>query len=76
MLDIKDLSITFKSSDSVVEAVKKLSFSVEEGSFFGIAGESGSGKTQSMMSILGLLEPNATVSGSILRTHLLLLSNT
>ena len=78
MLDVKELSITFKSSDSVVEAVKKLSFSVEEGSFFGIAGESGSGKTQSMMSILGLLEPNATVSGSILfnQQDLLSLSDT
>lgn len=65
MLTIHNLSIQFNTADAVVQAVDNLSFEVKQGSFFGIAGESGSGKTQTMLSIMGLLEPTAKVSGKI-----------
>ena len=65
MLTIDQLSISFDTNDTVVHAVKDLSFNVKKGASFGIAGESGSGKTQTMLSIMGLLETNAKVSGSI-----------
>tara|TARA_A100001015_G_scaffold87337_1_gene97085 strand:+ start:1931 stop:3523 length:1593 start_codon:yes stop_codon:yes gene_type:complete len=74
MLHINNLSITFKNSEKDVMAVKELSFKVKKGSFFGIAGESGSGKTQTMLSIMALLEPTASVSGSIIFNDVNLLS--
>ncbi|RAP32477.1 ABC transporter ATP-binding protein [Candidatus Marinamargulisbacteria bacterium SCGC AG-414-C22] len=77
LLTVKDLNLSFDTPDGCVQAVNDLSFTVKQGSIFGIAGESGSGKTQSMMSVMGLLEANARVSGSILfkDTDLLQLTN-
>ena len=67
VLDIKDLSITFQTDESTVEAVKKISFDVTEGEVCAIVGESGSGKSVTAQSILGLVgrNQNEIVSGSI-----------
>jgi peptide/nickel transport system ATP-binding protein/oligopeptide transport system ATP-binding protein len=46
-----------------VTVVDDTSFTVEAGEVLGIAGESGSGKTVSMMACLGLLPPSAKVEG-------------
>ena len=66
VLDIKDLSITFQTDESTVEAVKKISFDVTEGEVCAIVGESGSGKSVTAQSILGLVgrNQNEIVSGS------------
>ena len=74
MLSVRDLSIVFNTYDGPVTAVNHLSFDVKSGMSFGIAGESGSGKTQTMLSLLGLLEPNASISGSIVFDDIDLLS--
>lgn len=65
LLKVKDLSVSFKTSDGIVSAVNKLNFSLEEGKTLGIVGESGSGKSQSVFSIMGLLAKNGTASGSV-----------
>jgi oligopeptide/dipeptide ABC transporter ATP-binding protein len=54
LLDVRDLRTYFKTDDGIVKAVDGVSFSVERGKTLGIVGESGCGKSVTMMSILGL----------------------
>lgn len=66
LLEIKDLSVEFTSMQSKVKALQNVSLSIDNGEIVGIVGESGSGKSVTALSILGLLDKNATVtSGSI-----------
>lgn len=67
MLEVKDLRIHFRSASEGHDAVKGISFSMEERSIVGLVGESGSGKSVTAMSICGLLPEGKTdASGSIL----------
>ena len=52
---MRNLSVEFRSGDSVVEAVKGVSFNVAKGEIVALVGEFGSGKTVSALSILKLL---------------------
>jgi peptide/nickel transport system ATP-binding protein len=63
LLDVRDLSVRFDTDDGAVYAVDKLSFSLDAGQVLGIVGESGCGKSVSVMSLLRLLPPTAHVSG-------------
>ncbi len=65
ILSIENLHITFSTPDGDVEAVKGLSLELFPGEILGIAGESGSGKSQTWMAPLGLLADNSRVSGKI-----------
>ena len=63
-LDVRDLTVRFRTRRGTVTAVDGLSFSVAQGEVLGIVGESGSGKSVSMMSLMQLIrDPNASVSG-------------
>ncbi len=61
ILEVESLSVRF--GESSAKAVEEISFGLAKGETLGIAGESGSGKTASILSILGLLQ-RATVEGS------------
>jgi peptide/nickel transport system ATP-binding protein len=66
LLEVRDLSIEFRTRGGRVRAVDRLSFTVGEREIVGLVGESGSGKTISMLASVGLIsDPNAVVSGSI-----------
>ncbi len=55
LLEVKDLSIQYKTDLETVFAVNDISFSLEKGETFGIVGETGAGKTTTALSILRLL---------------------
>ncbi|WP_037069934.1 ABC transporter ATP-binding protein [Pseudonocardia acaciae] len=65
ILRVKDLRVSFPSEAGMVRAVRGVSFSVDAGEVLGIVGESGSGKSVSALATMGLLPPQAEVSGSI-----------
>jgi len=67
LLDVRDLSVRFRTRDGVVHAVSELSFALRRGETLGIVGESGSGKSVSSLAIMGLLNRAfADIEGEIL----------
>ncbi|MFW5789443.1 MAG: ABC transporter ATP-binding protein [Spirochaetota bacterium] len=56
LLDVQDLATSFFTRDGEVQAVRGISLRVERGQSVGLVGESGCGKSVSMLSLLGLLE--------------------
>jgi peptide/nickel transport system ATP-binding protein len=65
LLEVRDLSVRFDSDEGRVHAVDKLSFTLAPGEVLGVVGESGCGKSVTMLSMLRLLPPTATVTGSV-----------
>ena len=55
LLDIRHLQVRFHTPEGTVYAVNDISYQVHEGEVVAIVGESGCGKSVSMMSILGLI---------------------
>jgi microcin C transport system ATP-binding protein len=55
LVEVRNLAVRFSSGDSVVDAVKGVSFDIAKGATTALVGESGSGKTVSALSILRLL---------------------
>ncbi|TRO60384.1 ABC transporter ATP-binding protein [Candidatus Bathyarchaeota archaeon] len=67
LLKIDSLSISYTTQQDPISAVDKVTFEVNHGEAFGLAGESGSGKSTIAQSILKLLPTNAQVlNGKIL----------
>lgn len=75
LLQVEDLSVGFtmyradepffSASQNEVPVIHNLSISVHEGEIVAVVGASGSGKTLLADAVLGLFEPNATVTGRI-----------
>ncbi|MBC2458215.1 ABC transporter ATP-binding protein [Clostridium beijerinckii] len=63
LLDVKDLQTSFKTSAGEVHSVRGVSFYLEKGEALGIVGESGCGKSVTMMSIMRLLADNGKIVG-------------
>jgi oligopeptide transport system ATP-binding protein len=64
LLEVKNLEVVFDTKYGIVRAVNGVTYSVEEGDILGVVGESGCGKSVSMMSMLRLLpEPPAKIMG-------------
>ena len=67
LLQVRGLRTSFFLKKSTVRAVEDVSFDIRRGEMFGLAGESGSGKSVTALSIMRLLDPSArVVSGEIL----------
>lgn len=65
LLDVRDLSIYFRSAPNPVEVVSDLNFTVRESEIFGLAGESGCGKSITALSVMGILPSNAIAEGDV-----------
>jgi microcin C transport system ATP-binding protein len=65
VLEVRDLTVSFRQDGRLIEAVKGVSFSVNKGETVALVGESGSGKSVTALSTVGLLGDTAEVSGSV-----------
>jgi oligopeptide/dipeptide ABC transporter ATP-binding protein len=65
LLEVEDLTVSFRTADGIVQAVRGISYHIEAGQTLGIVGESGSGKSVSTQTITGLTK-GAQVSGRAL----------
>jgi len=62
ILKIKNLHLGFNNSPTYISAVRGIEVTINKGEKVGIIGESGSGKSQTFLSTLGLLENNPGVT--------------
>ena len=60
-LEVRHLTISFRTNNGAVRAVRDISFDLNEGETLAIAGESGSGKSVTTRAVMGILAGNAMV---------------
>ena len=60
-LEVRNLTISFRTNNGAVRAVRDVSFDLNEGETLAIAGESGSGKSVTTRAVMGILAGNAMV---------------
>ena len=65
LLEARNLSVLLRTQRGAAHAVRDASFSLEAGDTLGIVGESGCGKSMTVMALMGLLPEGAKVEGSI-----------
>ena len=65
LLEVKDLCIKFERHGDV-NVVDHVSFKVRPGETMGLVGESGCGKSITALTIMGLIDPKAQITGEIL----------
>ena len=66
IMQVRDLHVSFATEAGVCRAVRGDNFDLWRGRTLGIVGESGSGKSVTALSLIGLLDDNAKVTGSII----------
>jgi peptide/nickel transport system ATP-binding protein len=65
LLRVEGLRVRLPSEEGIVHAVDGIDYELARGRTLGIVGESGSGKTVAALALMGLLAPDAQVSGRV-----------
>jgi peptide/nickel transport system ATP-binding protein len=63
VLQLKDLSIEYRTARGIVRAADRVSFDVPKGAIVGLVGESGCGKTTVARAITGVMHQSARIAG-------------
>ena len=68
LLEVRNLKVQFNTLEGVVHAVNGVSFQLEKGKTMGIVGESGCGKSVTMLSVMRLIKepPGRVTEGEVL----------
>jgi peptide/nickel transport system ATP-binding protein len=67
LLDVRNLSVSFRSEKGIIRIIENISFSVGAREILSIVGESGSGKSITSLAVMRLItDPNAIIEGSII----------
>ena len=68
ILTVRDLNVSFNAGAQKVPILEDINFEVEKGQVFGITGQSGSGKSMTALSLIGLTRfyPNVFVKGTVI----------
>ena len=66
VLDLRDVSVTYRTSEGPLPAVRGIDLTVAPGEVVGLAGESGCGKSTLVSTVLRLQPTGATVEGEVL----------
>lgn len=69
VLDVRNLSVEFKTDSGIVQAIDHVSFQVQPGQTLGIVGESGSGKSVSCLAAMGLIPTPGQITGGEIWFH-------
>src|SRR5579864_8628762 len=64
VLRLERLGVSFRTRAGVVSAAREVTLSVARGECLGVVGESGAGKSQLFLAVLGLLAANGNAHGS------------
>ena len=67
ILQLEGLHIDYRGRDHAASAARDVSFTIKRGEIFGLVGETGSGKSTILRSIIGLLHQDAKVVGGSIR---------
>ncbi|WP_238123572.1 MULTISPECIES: dipeptide ABC transporter ATP-binding protein [unclassified Xanthobacter] len=62
-VDVRNLSVDFKTRNGLVHAVRDVSFTLDKGRTLGIVGESGSGKSVTSYSLMRILDAAGVIAG-------------
>ncbi len=65
LLEVRRLEVFFDLPDGELHAVQEVDFSLDAGERLGLVGESGAGKTTTILALMGLLPPTASVTGDV-----------
>jgi oligopeptide/dipeptide ABC transporter ATP-binding protein len=65
LLEVRNLGVTFATAAGNVEAVSDFSLTLKAGECVGVVGESGAGKSQALLAVMGILPANALTRGSV-----------
>ena len=65
LLQVRNFNVRFGTPDGDVHAVRHIDLQLQRGEVMGVVGESGCGKTQLFLGMLGLTANNGTSTGSV-----------
>ncbi|GAA4998415.1 ABC transporter ATP-binding protein [Actinopolymorpha pittospori] len=66
VLEVRDLSVEFRTERGPLRAVNDVSFRLEQNRVLAVIGESGSGKSAMLRSVLGIQPGSASITGQVL----------
>ena len=69
ILEVTDLTIQYSTDSGPVTAVSDASFSIDEGEYFGLVGESGCGKSTVARAVIGGLDDNGEITSGTIRVN-------